>query len=65
MLMFLVVCASLAALALGVLIAYALCRLLFILFRHHAAAHMLPASKHPAATPTTNVAHTSLGSALS
>ncbi len=39
MLMLLLVCASLAALALGVLIAYAVCQLLFRVFRHHVASH--------------------------
>lgn len=65
MLMFLVVCASLAALALGVLIAYALCRLLFILFRHHAAAHMLAEPMRPATAVSSSVAHSTLGSAIS
>ncbi len=65
MLMFLVVCASLAALALGVLIAYALCRLLFILFRHHASAHILAEPMRPATAGSSNVAHSTLGSAIS
>ena len=33
--MMMVICASLAAMALGVLLAYGICRALFGLFRHH------------------------------
>ena len=55
MLTLLVVCASLAALAFGVLLAYVICRLMFLEFRRHAQAHA--ARVLPVSTP---VAHSSL-----
>ena len=39
MLMLLLVCASLAAMAFGVLVAYAICKLMFIVFRYHVRSH--------------------------
>lgn len=39
MLMLLLACASLASMAIGVLVAYAICRLMFQVFRRHAQLH--------------------------
>ena len=55
MLMVLLVCVSLAALALGVLVAYAICRLLFSAFRHHVASH-----GRTAVAVRSHVAHSSI-----
>lgn len=55
MLMLLVICASLAALAFGVLVAYTVCRLMFLAFRRHVQSH---AARILAVS--TEVAHSSL-----
>ncbi len=55
MLMLLVVCASLAALALGVIAAYAICRGILLVFRHRAQFHA-----NSAVVVSAGAAHSSL-----
>jgi uncharacterized protein (DUF2062 family) len=59
MLMAMVICASLAALALGVLLAYGVCRLMFGLFRHDVQMRALRAQSGAVAA-TTKVAPSAL-----